>query len=45
MPTPAAQSFDFLTGAGADYVQPIMADLADTSWQSCCSRRSTLPAA
>jgi hypothetical protein len=32
MPTPAAQSFDFLTGAEADYVQPIMAELADTAW-------------
>jgi hypothetical protein len=32
VPTPAAQSFDFLTGAEADYVQPIMAELAGTTW-------------
>jgi hypothetical protein len=32
MPPPAAQSFDFLAGAEADYVQPIMAELADTAW-------------
>jgi hypothetical protein len=32
MPTPAAQSFDFLTGAEAEYVQPIMAELAGTTW-------------
>jgi hypothetical protein len=32
MLTPAAHSFDFLTGAEADYVQPIMAELADTAW-------------
>jgi hypothetical protein len=32
VPTPAAQSFDFLTGAEAEYVQPIMAELAGTTW-------------
>jgi hypothetical protein len=32
VPTPAAQSFDFLTGAEAEYVLPIMAELAGTTW-------------
>jgi hypothetical protein len=32
MSMPAAQSFDFLTGAEAEFVQAVMAELAETQW-------------
>ena len=32
MPTPAAHGFDFLTGAEAEAVQPMMEELANTEW-------------
>jgi hypothetical protein len=39
MTTSAAQSFDFLTNADADYVRPIMVGSPRLLGQSPCSRR------